>query len=130
MDSPDDGREDARDLCVFVDENKSIGDITVSEMDHTETDPLSTHSALDHGENCGHGSRDPGGSLDSVEALTGIGQMITVGSVQKVLVRVDPQLEHVSLDFAPKLQTLHHERPLCRMVMSETGSTHARPDGQ
>ena len=82
MDSPDDGREDARDLSVLVDEDEGVGDITVSEMDHTETDPLATHSALDHGEDGGHGPRDPGGGLDPVEALAGIGQMIPVGSVQ------------------------------------------------
>jgi hypothetical protein len=82
MDGPDDGRKNARDLGVFVDKDKSIRDITVAKMNNTETNPLPTHSALDHGKDSGHGTRDTRGGLDTVEALAGIGQMVPVGAVQ------------------------------------------------
>lgn len=77
-DGSDDGRKNSWYLSVFVDKDEGIRDVTITEMNDAEANPLSSHSTLDDRKDCGHGAGDTRSGLNSVETLTRVCQMISV----------------------------------------------------
>lgn len=120
--------QDPAHLIVLVDEHKSIRDIPIPEMDHTQTDPASFHLLMGLVHDLRHRTADPRTVLHPLETLPRVPESVSGAWIQKILLSEDPESKHVVEDVLPEMQGLLHEHELCLVVVAETTPPLPGPD--
>jgi len=113
----DDGVQDASDLVVLVNEHEGIGDIVISKMNHTRTNPA-TGTPLCLAKDRMHDAGHTRGGLNTVQTLTSVAKSVKVTRVEEIIFGEEPKLEHIVENRTPQRQRL---QTICVLIMVSVG---------
>mmetsp|Transcript_826 Transcript_826/g.2277 ORF Transcript_826/g.2277 Transcript_826/m.2277 type:complete len:399 (+) Transcript_826:57-1253(+) len=129
VEDADDGRQDARHLCVLVDEEECVGHVPVPQVHHAEAHPAA-HFALHLVEDGLHQPRNPRRRLHAVETLSRVAEPVAQRWVQQIFLSSLPEREHAPHDLAPQQQALEHKGVLRPVAVREARASSTPHDLQ